>query len=133
MPESRTYAPLWGGRFSATPEGALELFGASLGFDQRLWPYDIAGSRAHAKMLGAQEILSAQDVDAILQGLDQVAAAIKAGELAFDPAQDEDVHMAVERAQTFASLPRIRRGRSGKPWARWRRPALPGLGRRWAW
>lgn len=108
-------APLWGGRFSATPEGALELFGASLGFDQRLWPYDIAGSRAHAKMLGAQEILSAQDVDAILQGLDQVAAAIKAGELTFDPAQDEDVHMAVEReltARIGAAGGRLHTGRS---------------------
>lgn len=108
-------APLWGGRFSVTPEGALELFGASLGFDQRLWPYDIAGSRAHAKMLGAQEILSAQDVDAILQGLDQMAAAIKAGELAFDPAQDEDVHMAVEReltARIGAAGGRLHTGRS---------------------
>ena len=108
-------APLWSGRFSATPEGALELFGASLCFEQRLWPYDIAGSRAHAKMLGAQKILSQEDVAAILEGLDQVAAAIETGEMTFDPTQDEDVHMAVERELTARIGPaggRLHTGRS---------------------
>lgn len=93
-------APLWSGRFSDTPTGELELFGASLGFDQRLWPQDIQGSIAHATMLGRQGILSAEDVDAIVGGLRGIAADAAAGAIAFDPSVDEDVHMCVERVLT---------------------------------
>ncbi len=93
-------APLWSGRFSDTPTGELELFGASLGFDQRLWPQDLQGSIAHATMLGRQGILSAEDVDAIVGGLRGIAADAAAGAIAFDPSVDEDVHMCVERVLT---------------------------------
>ncbi|MBQ9058341.1 MAG: argininosuccinate lyase [Atopobiaceae bacterium] len=92
--------PLWGGRFSASPEGELELFGASLPFDQRLWKEDIRGSKAHAQMLGAQGIISEQDVTDILRGLDEIYAQIEAGEIVFDASEDEDIHMAVERRLT---------------------------------
>jgi len=68
---------------------------ASIGFDQRLWPQDIAGSRAHCRMLAAQGILAAADAQAILAGLDTVEAEIAAGQMRWDPAL-EDIHMHVE-------------------------------------
>ncbi len=93
-------APLWGGRFRATPSADLTRFGASLPVDRRLWEEDIAGSKAHARMLGAQGILSEADVAAIVSGLDAVADEIREGRLAFDETVDEDIHMAVERRLT---------------------------------
>jgi argininosuccinate lyase len=68
---------------------------ASIGFDQRLWRQDIAGSRAHCRMLADQSIISAADRDAVLAGLDQVEAEIAAGTMTWDPAL-EDIHMHVE-------------------------------------
>jgi argininosuccinate lyase len=68
---------------------------ASIGFDKRLWAQDIEGSRAHAQMLGAVGILSAADVDAILGGLDAIAAEYAAGKLIENIAL-EDIHMHVE-------------------------------------
>jgi argininosuccinate lyase len=68
---------------------------ASLPFDKRLWRQDIAGSRAHARMLGAQGIVAAADVEAILAGLDRIEADYAAGDLPTDLAL-EDIHMATE-------------------------------------
>lgn len=107
--------PLWSGRFDATPSGELELFGASLPFDKRLWREDIAGSVAHATMLGRQGVLDAADVDAIRAGLSQIADEIEAGTFVFDPTVDEDVHMAIERVLTERIGPaggRLHTGRS---------------------
>ncbi len=77
---------------------------ASLGFDRRLWPQDIAQSRAHARMLAARGILSEEDRDALLRGLDEVEAELAEGRFAFG-AEDEDIHMAIERRLTELAGP----------------------------
>lgn len=68
---------LWGGRFGEQASASAEAFGASIDFDQRLWPYDLMGSAAHCRMLARQNIISADDADAILRGLAQVAAELE--------------------------------------------------------
>jgi argininosuccinate lyase len=85
---------MWGGRFAGGPASVMREINASLPFDKRLWQQDIAGSKAHVAMLGAQGILSAEDVAAIAAGLDQVAAEF-AQKLPEDLAL-EDIHMATE-------------------------------------
>jgi argininosuccinate lyase len=91
--------PLWGGRFEEAPDAALQVFGASLPVDRRLWRQDIAGSKAHARMLASQGSISAEDSDKITAGLDIIAARIEAGEFVFS-LEDEDIHMSIERALT---------------------------------
>ena len=86
---------MWGGRFAAGPDALMEAINASIDFDKRLYAQDIAGSRAHCAMLVAQGILSQEDGDAILGGLDAIAAEIEAGGFAFDAAL-EDIHMNIE-------------------------------------
>ncbi|MDI6712734.1 MAG: argininosuccinate lyase [Anaerosomatales bacterium] len=85
----------WSGRFERTPERFQQRFGASLPMDKRLYAEDVAGSIAHARMLGAQGVLSSEDVEAIVGGLEAIRDDIEAGRLEFDVA-DEDVHMAIE-------------------------------------
>jgi argininosuccinate lyase len=71
----------------------------SIGFDRRLWPQDIAQSKAHAAMLAARAIISDQDRDALLRGLDEVARELEQGHFVFSD-DDEDIHMAIERRLT---------------------------------
>ena len=71
----------------------------SVGFDWRLWPQDIAQSRAHAAMLAARGIVSREDRDALLDGLERVREELEAGRFVF-VAEDEDIHMAIERHLT---------------------------------
>jgi argininosuccinate lyase len=71
----------------------------SVGFDVRLWPQDIAQSRAHANMLAECSIICAADRDALLHGLDQVEAELREQRFAFSE-HDEDIHMAIERRVT---------------------------------
>ena len=71
----------------------------SVSFDRRLWPQDIAQSRAHAVMLAARGIISEEDRDALLGGLDRVHEEFEAGSFVF-VAEDEDIHMAIERHLT---------------------------------
>ncbi len=85
---------MWGGRFADGPASVMREINASLPFDKRLWQQDIAGSKAHVAMLGAQGILSSEDAATIAAGLDQVAAEF-AQELPEDLAL-EDIHMATE-------------------------------------
>ncbi|MGB4593950.1 MAG: argininosuccinate lyase [Coriobacteriia bacterium] len=85
----------WSGRFGHTPGEFQQRFGASLGVDARLYAEDVAGSIAHARMLGAQGIIDGSDVEAIEQGLHAILVDIEAGRFTFDPA-DEDIHMAIE-------------------------------------
>ena len=85
----------WSGRFDKPSESAMEQFNASIGFDRRLYRADIAGSRAQAKALAKIGVLTAQELDRILQALDQVEAEIASGRLAL-AAHLEDIHMAVE-------------------------------------
>ena len=86
-------------RFAEPQAAAFQALNSSVAFDQRLWPQDLAGSRAHATMLGARGIISLEERDALLGGLAEVEAELEAGEFAFLP-DDEDVHMAVERRLT---------------------------------
>ena len=90
---------LWAGRFQKEADGALRDFNSSISFDQRLYRQDIAGSVAHAKMLCAAGIITAQDEAAIRAGLEGILADIESGRLGFDPAA-EDIHMFVEAELT---------------------------------
>ena len=95
------HAKPWAGRFNSPTDAFVEAFTASVGFDQRLYRYDIQGSIAHATMLERQGILTEGDRDAIIAGLEAVRARIDAG--AFDwSIRLEDVHMNVETALTQA-------------------------------
>jgi argininosuccinate lyase len=85
----------WGGRFEGPTDKFVEEFTASLPFDRRLYRYDIAGSLAHARMLGRQGIISAGDADKIVHGLEEVLDEIEAGEFKWRT-ELEDVHMNVE-------------------------------------
>ncbi|HYF23004.1 MAG TPA: argininosuccinate lyase [Caulobacteraceae bacterium] len=86
---------LWGGRFSSKPADLMQAINVSIDVDRRLWPQDLAGSRAHAAMLAAQGIISAEDADAIRRGLDQIETELRDGTFPFR-AEFEDVHMNVE-------------------------------------
>ncbi|MGY9047293.1 MAG: argininosuccinate lyase [Rhodobacterales bacterium] len=90
---------MWGGRFAAGPDAIMEAINASIGFDQRMAAQDIAGSRAHAAMLGATGIVSPIDVEAIRKGLLTVLSEIETGTFAFSTAL-EDIHMNVESRLT---------------------------------
>src|SRR2546423_15099713 len=88
-----------GPRFDSKLDSDAAQLNASIDFDQRLLPFDAEGSKAHARMLAQQGILSAADAEAIARGLDQVVDEWRRGELTLD-AQLEDVHMNVERRLT---------------------------------
>ena len=89
--------PLWGGRFSAGPAAIMERINASIDFDRRLAAQDIAGSKAHARMLAQQGIITAADAEAICEGLTAIGADIAAGRFTFQTAR-EDIHMNIEAA-----------------------------------
>ena len=86
---------MWGGRFAAGPDAIMEAINASIGYDRRLAPQDITGSRAHAAMLAACGIISDTDADAIRKGLLTVLSEIETGDFPFSTAL-EDIHMNVE-------------------------------------
>ena len=106
---------LWGGRFAGGPSPELAALSKSTQFDWRLAPYDLAGSRAHARVLHRAGLLSDDDLSAMLGGIDALAADVESG--AFVPAEsDEDVHSALERGLLEELGPelggRLRAGRS---------------------
>jgi argininosuccinate lyase len=86
-------------RFAEPQHPVFQRLNASIGFDWRLGPYDVAQSRAHATMLAAQGIISDADRDALLAGLDEIAAEFEVGSFPFRD-DDEDIHMAIERRLT---------------------------------
>ncbi|WP_183944599.1 argininosuccinate lyase [Sphingomonas sp. BK580] len=86
---------MWGGRFAEGPAAVMREINASIPFDKRMWRQDVAGSRAHAAMLGAQGIVSADDAAAIDSGLAQVAERY-AEEGVPDDLAMEDIHMLSE-------------------------------------
>jgi argininosuccinate lyase len=86
---------MWGGRFMASPAEIMEEINASIGFDKRLAPQDIAASKAHAAMLAEQGIISKADAREIAKGLDAILAEIESGSMEFSRSL-EDVHMNVE-------------------------------------
>ncbi|WP_106640514.1 argininosuccinate lyase [Allosphingosinicella vermicomposti] len=86
---------MWGGRFAEGPSAVMREINASIPFDKRLWRQDIAASKAHVAMLGAQKIVAAEDVRAISDGLDRIAAEYEEGGVPEELAL-EDIHMHVE-------------------------------------
>jgi argininosuccinate lyase len=90
---------LWGGAFEKETDRAVEVFTASMRIDERLWEVDIAGSIAHATMLGDQGILPKAEASQIVEGLQLVAADIREGKVTFNP-DAEDVHSEIEKFLT---------------------------------
>ncbi len=90
---------LWGGRFEKGVDAFTQEFGASLEVDKSMAQQDIRASRAHAKMLAKQGIISEDDQKAIDSGLEKIAGEIEQGTFVWD-VNDEDIHMAVESKLT---------------------------------
>jgi argininosuccinate lyase len=86
-------------RFAEPQDAAFRALNDSLSFDWRLGPYDVQQSRAHASMLAAQEIITADERDELRRALDQVERELADGAFPF-AAGDEDIHMAIERRVT---------------------------------
>jgi argininosuccinate lyase len=86
---------MWGGRFAGGPSEVMAEINSSIGVDKRFWREDIAASKAHAAMLGAQGIVSEEDAERIAGGLDQIASEYEARGVAEDQSL-EDIHMHVE-------------------------------------
>jgi argininosuccinate lyase len=86
---------MWGGRFAGGPAKIMEDITPSIDFDKRMARQDLAGSRAHTRMLAAQQIISQFDADAILQGLDQIETEIAEGKFEFKRSL-EDIHLNIE-------------------------------------
>jgi argininosuccinate lyase len=86
---------MWGGRFGAGPSAIMEAINVSIDFDRRLAKEDLAGSRAHARMLMATGIISKSDGESILSGLDQIGKEIESGTFAFKR-EFEDIHLNIE-------------------------------------
>lgn len=86
---------LWGGRFTKETNKLVENFNESLSFDHRFYKQDIRGSIAHVKMLAKQNILTDNEKDKIIEGLNSIEADIDSGKLKFDDGS-EDIHSFVE-------------------------------------
>ena len=90
---------LWGGRFQVKTDALVESFTASIGFDCRLYEYDIEGSIAHCKTLQRARVLSTRESQTIIKGLLHIREDIRAGRHQWK-VEDEDVHMSIERKLT---------------------------------
>ena len=106
---------LWGGRFAGDPAQALAALSVSTHFDWRLALHDLAGSRAHARVLHRAGLLSEEELAGMLAALDSLAEDVRSAALRPGP-DDEDVHSALERALVERAGPdlggRLRAGRS---------------------
>ena len=113
MPE-RDAQTLWHGRFEDGPDAALLAFTESLSFDVRLAACDVRASKAHVGGLARVGLLTEAERDTILEALDRTGEELAAGELAFEPS-DEDIHTAIERRVTELAGPaggKLHTGRS---------------------
>lgn len=90
---------IWGGRFTEKPSSIAEEISESISYDHQLYREDIAGSRAHARMLAAQNIITPEALQNILNGLKQIESEIEAGQMTF-LASLEDIHMHIESRLT---------------------------------
>ena len=90
---------MWGGRFASGPDAIMSAINASISFDRRLYAQDIAGSRAHAAMLAATGIITANDAEAIREGLLTVLSEIESGQFTFRT-ELEDIHLNIESRLT---------------------------------
>jgi len=93
--ETKSSNQMWGGRFASGPDAIMEEINASIGFDKKLYAQDIRGSKAHAEMLAHQGIISADDKEKIVHGLDTILSEIESGNFEFSR-KLEDIHMNVE-------------------------------------
>lgn len=96
-PSPTAPAKLWGGRFAEKTAASVEAFTASIHYDARLYRHDIMGSRAHAKMLVRQGMITKDEGELILQGLSEIESEIEDGTFVFRP-ELEDIHMNIEKA-----------------------------------
>ena len=125
---------MWGGRFAGGPDAVMEAINPSIDFDRRFYAQDIDASIAHAEMLAAQGIITAEDGDAIRQGLEQIRSEIERGDFTFSQAL-EDIHMNVEaRLKAIIGEPagRLHTGRSrndqvATDFKLWVRQAIDGI------
>ena len=118
-------AQLWGGRFTGQMDAFMARFNASLPFDWRLWDADITGSIAWAKAIAAAGLLTEDERDQIITGLEGLRADIAADpQAAFSGATDEDIHSYVERRLAETDRP----GRRQAPYRP--QPQRPGGDRR---
>jgi len=92
-------AMMWAGRFSKEVDSKVNAFNSSIAFDARMYKQDIAGSIAHATMLGERDIISVSDSLELIGGLKEILADIEGGKLEFDP-NAEDIHMFIEAELT---------------------------------
>jgi len=90
---------LWGGRFEKGTDALVEDFHSSISFDQRLYPHDIRGSIAHARMLGRIGVLTQEEASRIVVGLEQLLQEIQDGSVHFEVGA-EDIHMNIEKLLT---------------------------------
>ena len=93
--ETKSSNQMWGGRFASGPDAIMEEINASIGFDKKLYAQDIRGSIAHATMLAHQGIISTEDKDKIVHGLNTILSEIESGQFEFSR-RLEDIHMNIE-------------------------------------
>ena len=91
--------PLWGGRFDEPSDDDLRALNDSIGFDKRMYKQDIRGSMAYAKAIATAGVITAQEAETLVSGLEQVLAEFESGAFVFQQG-DEDIHTAVERRLT---------------------------------
>ncbi|MGN0891928.1 MAG: argininosuccinate lyase [Oligosphaeraceae bacterium] len=106
--------PLWDGRFQEGPDALVLRLSESITYDRRLYPFDIQGSLAHARMLVKQGIIPQEDGERIRQGLLQIQEELDKGEFVFHT-ELEDIHMNIESRLTQLAGPagaRLHTGRS---------------------
>ncbi|MBR3361599.1 MAG: argininosuccinate lyase, partial [Lachnospiraceae bacterium] len=92
-------AKMWAGRTSGETDKLADDFNSSIRFDSRMYQQDIKGSMAHAAMLSAQKIISAEDAEKIIDGLQTILDDLQSGALVIDE-NAEDIHMFVEEVLT---------------------------------
>ncbi|MEE9616823.1 MAG: lyase family protein, partial [Anaerolineae bacterium] len=105
---------LWGGRFAGETDGLMRRFGDSIGFDRRMYGADVRGSVAYAGALARAGLITNEERDQLIAGLEQVRAEFDAGTFQTEPG-DEDIHTAVERRLTELAGPvagKLHTGRS---------------------
>ena len=93
--DTKSSNQMWGGRFASGPAAIMEEINASIGFDKKLFAQDIRGSIAHADMLAHQGIISTEDKDKIVHGLNTILSEIESGNFEFSR-RLEDIHMNIE-------------------------------------
>ena len=91
-------------RFSEPQDPAFRALNASIGFDRRLWPFDVAQSRAHARMLAARGIIEAADRDALLAGLDEVERELASERFPFAPDDELDLAPMADGGPGFVDV-----------------------------